>query len=314
MKAEVLSHSISDVGVELITWTVECPRFIWAEMLTHGRLGKNASSSRAIPNKRLTQDILDNTAMPVYWGSNKSGMQAGEEIDNPVQDPITGEMLPREEAWKRAASYGVAWARAFHEAGYHKQLSNRLCENLGHIRAVISATEVDNFFNLRCHPDAQPEINKLACMMRRTMRNSVPKALAVGEWHLPYVSKEDKEALAKRVVAHPSTQGLSVTAIAEVANGLARLVSAARCARVSYKTFHGNTSTLEEDLKLCRQLALSVPGHWSPFQHQGTPDVLVNGKWEHPELFGNFVGMKRSRELFEADHAGMVKLLEFGVC
>ena len=98
MKAEVIAHSVTDLSIEMVTWELECPRFIWAEMLTHGRLSKNASSSRAIPNKRLTQDILDHTAMPVFWGGNKPGMQTGEEIDAQVQDPITGEMLSREDA------------------------------------------------------------------------------------------------------------------------------------------------------------------------------------------------------------------------
>lgn len=310
MKAEVIAHSVTDLSIEMVTWELECPRFIWAEMLTHGRLSKNASSSRAIPNKRLTQDILDHTAMPVFWGGNKPGMQAGEEIDAQVQDPITGEMLSREDAWKRAASYGVAWARAFHEAGYHKQLSNRLCENLGHIRAVVSGTELENFFNLRCHPDAQPEINALARMMRSSLRKSEPRLLKNEEWHLPYVTLEDRQKLVKIVLQSDKLKGATITQVAEIANGLARLVSAARCARVSYKTFHGTTSTLEEDLKLCRQLALSVPGHWSPFQHQAKPDFLIDGKWAHPEMRGNLIGMQRSRELFEANHAEMVELLE----
>lgn len=310
MKANLIRHSVSPFNVQIMTWEIEMPRFVWSEMQTHGRLGKNASSSRAIPVGRLTQDILDNTAMPVFWGSKKRGMQAGEEIDTPVTDPITGEVLSREEAWKRAASYGVAWARAFDEAGYHKQLANRLCENLGHIRAVITATEVDNFFDLRCHPDAQPEIQKIARMMRSSMKASVPDKLEIGEWHLPYISQDDVKRLVNIAVTAPSMKGKSISEITETARGLARLVSAARCARVSYKTFHGNVSRLDEDLELCKKLALTVPGHWSPFQHQGTPDTLKDGKWEHPEMFGNFVGMMRSRELFEADMNGMKKLTE----
>lgn len=295
-------ESIDLVGEEM-TYDLEIagefPNFFADGIVVHN--SRNASSSRAIPNKKLTQDILDNTAMPVFWGGNQSGMQAGDEINALVQCPITGELLSREEAWRRAAASGVAWARAFSAAGYHKQLSNRLCENLGHIRAVITATEVDGFYNLRCHEDAQPEIQKLATLMRNAHYRSKPVKIGADGWHLPYVTPEDIAELTRIVSKKMEGDHSDFLLIIQKVNLLARMVSAARCARVSYKTFHGVTSTLKEDLALCSKLIGSEPGHWSPFEHQATPQILYKDEYLGKEFSGNFVGWSQSRKMIEKD-------------
>ena len=54
------------------------PRFIHAEFMTHRQFSRNASSSRAVPIGRVIQEVMDDTAMPVSWGKNQPGMQAGD--------------------------------------------------------------------------------------------------------------------------------------------------------------------------------------------------------------------------------------------
>jgi len=270
--AKIIADSICDT--RLTTMQLRYPRFIHAEFMTHRVFSRNASSSRAVPVKRLIQDVLDDPAMPMHWGKNQKGMQAREEHHVPVYpvigDPHWGAIhhgpKTREETWLMARDLAISTARAFDTAGYHKQIVNRLLEPFSHINVVVSSTEWDNFFKLRCHPDAQPEIRMLAEAMRDALNASTPEHLEEWEWHLPYIidGSEDVELLCK--------------------------VSAARCARVSYVTRDGHHSTFEEDLELFDRLTANDPMHLSPTEHQATPEVLGNT---------NFVGWMQQRWLLE---------------
>jgi len=140
--AKVIAHSSHPGCPDLITVQARYPRFIHAECKTHRliriddaeydflqeislmddeNLSRNASSSRAIPIDRMIRDVLEDPAMPVEWGSNQSGMQAGAEIDS------------KEEAismWLDAADRAVHAARKAQSLGLHKQIVNRLIEPL----------------------------------------------------------------------------------------------------------------------------------------------------------------------------------------
>jgi hypothetical protein len=175
--AQIVADSICPQGNRLTTMQLRYPRFIHAEAKTHRvlriddaeyefkqeigfmddeNMSRNASSSRAIPVEKMIRDVLDDPAMPVSWGSNKPGMQAGEEIETPIEFLSIGDGLvysfTKEEAWLAARDYSVQVARGFAKAGYHKQVINRLLEPFGHISVIVTATNWDNFFALRCHP------------------------------------------------------------------------------------------------------------------------------------------------------------------
>jgi hypothetical protein len=146
-------------------------------------------------------------------------------------------------------------AKDMADLGAHKQIVNRLLEPFAHINVVVTATEWDNFFKLRRHPDAQPEIHELANQMWHQMRLSIP---VEREHHLPYTTWEDPDCL---VDAEGGPWGKPTFRSWE-------LISAARCARVSYRTHDGKWSTPEEDIPLA--LDLRADGHLSPFEHQAT--------------------------------------------
>jgi thymidylate synthase ThyX len=171
------------------------------------------------------------------------------------------------------------------EAGYHKQVANRILEPFQFISVIVTTTEWDNFFQLRDHEDAQPEIRELAIQMKQALAASTPKRLNYGEWHLPYVSQEERRYYA--------TDSL-------------RKLSAARCARVSYLTHDGREPNPEEDFKLFDRLVGSVPLHASPIEHQATPDhyeatgFFTNPSgFAHPELWGNFKTWVQHRKVWE---------------
>jgi len=197
--AKIIADSVSPDGVRITTMQLRYPRFIHAEFLTHRMFSRNASSSRAIPVERLIADIEADHAMPVYWGKNQKGMQAREECDGRVKSwefgPSPSEFgggmsWTAEEAWHFARDNAIKMARAFHEAGYHKQIVNRLLEPFSHINVLVTATDWANFYALRRHEDAQPEMKALADAMWEAQQASEPakdpprnnRVMAVVDW------------------------------------------------------------------------------------------------------------------------------------
>ena len=92
-RVRMLADSIGHNGVRLTTWELTYPRFVHAELMTHRLFSRNSASSRAIPTKKLMQQIRNNPAMPVWWGKNQAGMQAREELTG-CGCPLAGEHLP----------------------------------------------------------------------------------------------------------------------------------------------------------------------------------------------------------------------------
>ena len=297
ISAEVILDSVSPYGPRLTTMRLRYPRFIHAEFMTHRVFSRNASSSRAIPVKRLIQDVIDDPMVPRYWGRNQPGMQAGEEWNAVVCRPTKSggcRNATREGTWLYARDRAVEIATDFAVSGYHKQIVNRLLEPFAHINVLVTATEWDNFFELRCHTDAEPHIQDLAREMRRVMGASVPRRLEPGEWHLPFTTLDDLMQVRLKKLSDEVEEQTMLLAI-----------SAARCARVSYLTHDRQTPTLDADLALFERLVGSRPLHASPLEHQATPDKFAaghnfgRGAWVRPEKHGNLVGWVQHRKLRE---------------
>src|SRR5690348_3253191 len=82
IEAKIVADSINPIGNRLTSFVVTYPRFILAEVNTHRMLSRNSASSRAIPVRKMIERIRQQPAMPVYWGKNQKGMQAGEELSD----------------------------------------------------------------------------------------------------------------------------------------------------------------------------------------------------------------------------------------
>lgn len=224
------------------------PRFIHSELMTHRMFSRNASSSRAIPVKTLVSDMLSDIAYPVKWGKNQKGMMdAGNHNDLVKYNQF---YYSPEDVWGILASnMGIA-ATNFSDAGYAKQICNRLIEPFSHINVIITATEWENFFNLRIHEAADPTIRALAEEIKRVIDDATPFAkfcsVSNGKFHHPLVSEE--EAL-------------------ELGRENAIKVSVARCARVTYNMYKGKT--VEADIQ--KHDDLLSHRHMSPFEHAAFP-------------------------------------------
>lgn len=302
--ATVIADSISPEGIRLTTFQLRYPRWIHAEELTHRllsthpesivyeaipdglmydkNLSRNASSSRAIPVLRMIEDLRRDPAMPVYYGSNKPGMQAGAEL--------TGFPLAAvKDEWLIAMENAIKSAEFMVECGLHKQIANRILEPWAHINVVCTSTDWANFFALRAHADAQPEIKELALAMFNAMAGNQPTHLKPGEWHLPYIMEDERKEACFGPSQTPAWEQL-------------KRVSVSRCARVSYLTHDGRLTSVEEDLQLYDRLLGSTPLHASPAEHLATPDEQWNNmggglnQWKNPHLHGNLRGWVQYRK------------------
>lgn len=255
IKAEIVtdSYGVNNGPTRLTTMQLIYPRFIHSELMTHRVFSRNAASSRAIPVKKMIKDLMDNPAGPIYWGSNKPGMQAGLEVSG-------WRLWLGKKTWTVACYLMIACAWTLMKLGFHKQIANRILEPWFHMRTIISATEWENFFALRRHPDAQPEIKALADAMYKAMRDNKFKwdYLHNTEWHLPYISKEEKAQY-----------------------GIDTLIkcSVARCCRVSYLNHDGTSPDIAKDLALHDRLI--ADGHMSPLEHVAIPKHGQNSNFKN---------------------------------
>ena len=304
--SEIIADSFNPAGNRLTTYILEYPRFIHAEIMTHRAFSKNAASSRAIPIEKMIQQVIDNPAMPVFWGKNQSGMQANEELDNinanfiieqEIKDCIglvTGVERKRLTAlqwakleWISARNKAIESVRQLDKLGLHKQIANRLLEPWFNIRIILSGTEFENFFALRAHKDAQPELQKLAYLMLEQYNNSTPKKLNPGEWHIPFGDNIDEWKLIN-TISNELSNGQKAFTMTKLA--AKQKVAIARCARISYLNYEGKDD-YAADIKLCDRLFGNNPKHLSPTEH-------VAQALDNSESFGNFRGFKQYRYFF----------------
>lgn len=244
--ARVLCDSINPDGVRLTTFEWRYPRFIHSEIMTHRQLSRNSASSRAIPLNKMIENVTGNPVFKIEWGKNQKGMQA-----STVEELTQEQKLQCGAHWLTARDECVEQALALQQLGVHKQVGNRLLEPWMWITVIVSATNFENVFALRCHPDAEPHFQNLAYKVRDVFDASKPKNLHWGEWHLPLVRGYDD------VESRVDTKGLW--------EQMAK-VSAGRCARVSYLTHEGKRD-VKEDVALCDRLATHRPMHASPLEH-----------------------------------------------
>lgn len=146
IKAEIVAHSLSPQGDELISVLATFPRIILAEVNTHRMLSKNTSSSRAIPFNKMVEAIENNPFIPIAWQRSHSGMQGTEYITDLAE--IQGKNL----MWLAGRDRAIQTAKNLHEADVTKQLANRLLEPFMWTTMLITGPKSgwDNFFNLRC--------------------------------------------------------------------------------------------------------------------------------------------------------------------
>lgn len=245
--AKILADSVAEhFGVRLTTLEVTFPRIVLAEFNTHRVFSRNSASSRAIPVDKRIAAVRANPFIPAAFGTNKKGMQAGENLSDVENADARAD-------WEEACEAMCNIAESLSRLGVHKQWANRLTEPFSWHTCIVTATEWDNFFALRCNPMAQPEIRTVAETMQAAMAASKPSTAPAGSWHLPLIFDQDIGEAMTRSAGNWN-----------VRTHLLVKLSVARCARVSYLT-HDGRRDIDADIELYDRLHTS--GHLSPFEH-----------------------------------------------
>lgn len=292
MEAKIIADSINEQGVRITTFVLTYHRFFHSEVMTHRKFSRNAASSRAIPSQKMIEDVMNNPAIPIFWGKNKKGMQAIEELDDViVKDFINqfniennyalhalinttensdalfdSKVTDKKRAlqiWNFAKNSSIAFSKALSFLGLHKQIANRVMEPFMNIKIIVTATDYENFFALRAHEDAQPEFRHLATMMLNEYNNSIPKKLHYGDWHIPFGENISDEKILNETLPY-FTQKYPSHNLFDPITDIKKMIATARCARISYLNFEGSDD-YNKDIDLC--INLSESGHYSPFEH-----------------------------------------------
>lgn len=257
----------------LTTLLVSYPRFVHAEHMRHRMGSYCVASSRARPVESIIEEVMTDPVLPIYWGQNQKGMSARRELSPGNRVKAEYRILKLRDQAVAIVKELIHLNSDFPEetaVGLHKQIANRYLEPWMWVTVLMTATEWDNFFFLRCHPDAQPEIRHIAELMRDAMAASTPVPLIPGEWHVPFIRQEDRNDAVNVWIGggyadSPNPQWT-----------ILKQVSVGRCARTSYLT-HLGTRDLREDIRLHGDLLSGAfklppePMHLSPFEHVATP-------------------------------------------
>lgn len=272
IEVKPILDSIIDYKNRITTFEVNVPLLTWVQLLTHRDFSRNAASNRAIPTKKLLQSA---NFIPEKWPLNDKGMSPSEFIsEDKEKDAI--------ETWEILRRAAIGAADTFNSLGVHKEIANRVLAPFIYIKGIITSTKWDNFITLRTHETTQYETRVVADKIKQYFEENKRELVPNRDMHLPYVEAgEEFKSLTD-----------------------AYMISAARCARVSYMT-HDGKRDLKEDALL--SLRLLQDGHMSPFEHIALSETSVQHLIHHRVLqhhwensHGNFsVGVNQFRKLIE---------------
>ena len=279
---EIAADSLNTFGNRITTFILTYPRIVHSELMTHRVFSRNAASSRAVPVKKMIESVRNNMFTPLAVQKAHKGMQGSDYFEGV-------ELEQAKQLWIESAELALQQAEKMEKFGITKQLINRILEPYQYYQVLVTATEWENFFSLRCpkyyaeginkhyrswkdlsidfpacenyseldrlkvnQSQAEIHIQKIAEMMYDAMNESNPEQLAEGMWHIPFMSRIDSSKL-------KSVRGKDITE--EMVK-----ISTAMAARTSY-TVIGDGKEIDYQKMIELHDRLIEMRHDSPFEH-----------------------------------------------
>lgn len=303
IKAEIVADSLSPQGDRLTSLLITFPRIILAEVNTHRMLSKNTSSSRAIPFNKMVEAIQENPFIPIAWQKEHKGMQGSEYItdsmdiqraehrwliakDNAIEQAkvlnegvgVTKQLCNRllePFMWTTMLITGSkeGWDNFFelrcpqYQMWDKKEIYKSRKETIKNIIADGNRIEAMKWDYLRWSEfnKGQAEIHMMALAeaVYDSMKESTPKQLKAGEYHIPFEDKTDTSFYWKKG-QHTNSGKLNK----EIDDLLKVKISTALAARTSY-TVVGDEKEInyERMIGLHDRLIAQNPPHSSPSEH-----------------------------------------------
>lgn len=333
--AKVIADSKNPFGNRITTMIVTMPRYILAEFNTHRMFSRNSASSRAIPFEKMLKSIEENPFIPIAWMKDHKGMQGTEYFTE--KDKV--DFFNRR--WLETKKDSLNNAVYLSAQGVTKQLINRLLEPFMYHTVIVTATEWENFFALRCPKYQHPEdanVNDISYRSKKNYLLSYPDCntpldnqlawltinsgqadihmMATAEAMWDVYNKSTPKELKVGEWHIPFIDSINPTSIYDLAerniientneafDATLIKIATASCARVSY-TVVGEEDKMpnaENDIKLHDRLAAS--GHWSPFEHCAKSMSTIEAEdFNNPLSFsGNFRGFIQYRKTFNNEN------------
>lgn len=238
---EILADSLNvETGDRLTTFLIhKMPKILWQEGLTHRVFSRNSASSRAIPIQKVIEQVKTDPFI-LDWTAHQKGMTGKDTLTDAEKKAATIQ-------WLRIRDAAVDGVEVMNKIGIAKQDANRALEPWMYVATIITSTEWENFWELRCHPLVQPNIKAIAEEMKAQYDRLKYAQIRPGEWHTPFRDYIDKY---RQLPTHGLVASLKI--------------STARSARCSYQNHLGEIDP-EKDFELHDRLLESR--HLSPFEH-----------------------------------------------
>lgn len=308
INAKIVADSIDPRGNRITTFVLTYPRIIHAEMMTHRVFSRNAASSRAIPFNKMVKSVEEDPFIPIAWQKDHKGMQGTEYFTESefidiepeyAEDPNVTNVLAiphLKSMWLHAKQSAISMSVALNKSKVTKQLCNRLLEPFQWYTCLVTTTELENFYKLRCPQyELFSENEPLYFKSRKDFNKYVeavgdePFTLTEEDWwsisksgaeiHIQAIAEAmwdaQNESKPNQLEADewhmPFMGNFDPEKLLELSGQepedfelVCRKIATARAARLSYMTFDGEID-YTKDIALHDQLLAS--GHYSPFEH-----------------------------------------------
>ena len=249
---KIAADSIGPNGVRLTSFRLCYEMRVHWDLLTHRIFSRNASSGRSISVTRMVRWLGDKPSKPLRWVADEPGMRQSRELPDALKPSADA-------VWLAAYKDACRHALTLESLGVHRQDANALLIPFGWINVLVTSTDFANFFALRCHPAARPELQRLAIGMARAYRDSTPRELEAGEWHLPFVTEDEQAELR-------DARRLRDLTVYEPMLDLFLKYSVARCGHLTVEA--DGEAKPDPAKELARYKRFLEECAWSTFEHQ----------------------------------------------